>query len=462
MSSPASTATTRPSPDRRRGQGVMGPINHLVERFIPSSLVFAIVLTLVVMVAALALTDAGPREVVTAWGDGLAGLLAFITQMALVLMLGHVLAHTGPVRALLTGLARVPRGRVMPYVFVALVTCLATLVTWGLGLVVGALLAKEVAAQARLRGEKVHFPLLVATGYTGMSIWHMGYSGSAPLTAATEGSFVAQQVGHTIPITQTTFSWWNLTAAAVALLVILATVALMAPKSGADVVEMPEHQLETARPEWTVETPADAVDASRVTTTVLGLLVVAYLGLHFADGGTLTLDVVNWSFLGLVLLLVRNPFELVELVKDAASNVGEILLQFPLYAGIMGIMAGTGLIAVLSDAVVDTSTPQTFGLLAFLSAGLVNFFVPSGGGQIAVQGPILLDAAERLGVDPAVAIMAVSYGDQWTNMVQPFWALPLLAIAGLRIRDVLGYTTMILVTVGVVLAATMLLVGTGA
>ena len=124
-------------------------------------------------------------------------------------------------------------------------------------------------------------------------------------------------------------------------------------------------------------------------------------------------------------------------------------------------MAGTGLITLLSDAMVNVSTPQTFGALAFLSAGLVNFFVPSGGGQIAVQGPILLDAAERLGVDPSVAIMAVSYGDQWTNMIQPFWALPLLAIAGLRIRDILGYTTMILLTVGVVLVATLLLVGPG-
>ncbi|WP_462418383.1 short-chain fatty acid transporter [Kytococcus sp. Marseille-QA3725] len=439
----------------------MGPVNHLVERFIPSSLVFAIVLTFVVMLAALLLTDSGPAKVVTAWGDGLADLLAFITQMALVLMLGHVLAHTGPVQAGLRALARIPRGRVMPYVFVALITCLATLLTWGLGLVVGALLGKEVAAQARLRGDRLHYPLLVATGYTGMSIWHMGYSGSAPLTAATDDSFVAKQLGHTIPITETTFSWWNMTAAAVALLAILVTVALMAPKGGEHVIEMPEQKAEEARTTWEVETPADAVDASRVTTLVLGLVLVAYLVLHFGHGGTLTLDVVNWSFLALILLLVRNPFELVELVQEAASNVGEILLQFPLYAGIMGIMAGTGLITVLSDTVVNTSTPQTFGVLAFLSAGLVNFFVPSGGGQIAVQGPILLDAAERMGVDPSVAIMAVSYGDQWTNMIQPFWALPLLAIAGLRIRDILGYTTMILLATGVVFIATMLLVGTG-
>ncbi|MFL0458900.1 short-chain fatty acid transporter [Kytococcus sedentarius] len=462
MSTTTAPSPRTPSSPPRRGQGLMGPVNALVERFIPSALVFAIVLTLVVVLAALLLTDSGPKEVVSAWGVGLAGLLAFMTQMSLVLMLGHVLANTRPVRAGLRRLGAIPRGRVMPYVFVALITCLATLITWGLGLVVGALLAKEVATQTSRRGEPVHFPLLVATGYTGMSIWHMGYSGSAPLTAATPDSFVAAQVGEIIPITETTFSWWNMTATAVALLVILGTVALMAPKAGADVAEMPAQSAETDSPTLpAVETPADAVDASRVPTLLLGLLVAAYLAIHFTDGGSLTLDIVNWSFLALILLIVSSPAELVELVKDAASNVGEILLQFPLYAGIMGVMAGTGLITMLSDAMVNISTPQTFGFLAFLSAGLVNFFVPSGGGQIAVQGPILLDAAERLGVDPSVAIMAVSYGDQWTNMIQPFWALPLLAIAGLRIRDILGYTTMILITVGVVLSATLLLVGPG-
>lgn len=187
-------------------------------------------------------------------------------------------------------------------------------------------------------------------------------------------------------------------------------------------------------------------------------MLLAYLAIHFSTGGTLTLDIVNWSFLALILLLVRSPFELMALTKHAASNVGEILLQFPLYAGILGIMTGTGLIQVLSDVFVSISTPQTFGVLAFLSAGLVNFFVPSGGGQFAVQAPIMLTAAAELGVDPAIPIMAVAYGDQWTNMIQPFWALPLLAIAGLKMRDILGYTTIVLIASGIVFAATLLVV----
>lgn len=440
---------------------VMRPVNALVERFIPSAFVFAVVLTGVVAIAALILTDTGPADVVRGWGQGLSGLLAFMTQMALILLLGHTLASTGPVRRLLARLAGVPKTVLQAYLFVFVIASLASLITWGLGLVVGALLAKEVAAQGRERGLKLHFPMLVAAGYSGYVIWHMGYSASGPLTAATEGSFIAEQIGRTIPVSETIFTPWNIIGAFATIVVVGVALALVAPRAGDRVVEL-EVDLRGADAvdlDDEVVTPADRVDASRLVTLLLGLVLVSYLVLHFVDGGGLTLDIVNWTFLALILLLVRNTFELIALVKNAASNVGEILLQFPLYAGIMGIMASSGLIAVLSDWAVSVATPTTFGILAFLSAGLVNFFVPSGGGQFAVQGPVMLDAAERLGVDPTVAIMAIAYGDQWTNMIQPFWAIPVLAIAGLKMRDILGYTTVTLVASGLVFSAIMIYLG---
>ena len=461
--SSAPPPATSPSRDRTGGPSsrLMRPINAVVERFIPSALVFALVLTFVVMVGALLLTDAGPNDVVRSWGEGLAGLLAFMTQMALILLLGYILANTGPMQSLLRRLGAIPKGRVAPYLFVAVITAISGLITWGLSLVVGALLSKEVARQYAARGERVHFPLLIAGGYTGMAIWHMGYSGSGPLTAATPGSFLEPYLGgEIVPITQTTFATWNIVTVVISLLVIGLTMALMAPKEGEQVTAMPVSDEEEAAPAaYEVQTPADRLDASRLLTLLPGLLLGWYLFLHFRDGGGLTLDVVNWSFLTLILLLVRHPFELIALTKAAASNVGEILLQFPLYAGIMGIMGGTGLIAVLSEWFVSISTAQTFPLLAFLSAGVVNFFVPSGGGQVAVQGPILLEAGDALGVAPEIAIMAIAYGDQWTNMIQPFWAIPLLAIAGLKLREILGYTTVLLFTLGVVFSGAMLYVG---
>ncbi|RBP65479.1 short-chain fatty acids transporter [Brevibacterium sanguinis] len=440
-------------------QGFMRPFNRVLERWIPSALTFAIVLTLIVAILAFILTDATPVEVVAGWGEGLSGLLEFMTQMALILLLGHMLANTGPVRRLLSALARVPGSAAFAYVFVFVVAALASLITWGLGLVVGALLAREIAVQARERGLKVHFPLLVAAGYSGFVVWHMGYSGSGPLTAATPDSFLSESLGGTVvPVSETIFSTWNLLGIVGVIVVCAVLFFLVAPRKDAPVYELPRQvgseSFSVGADE--VVTPADRIDASRILTLIVGLALVAYLVIHFTQGGGLTLDIVNWSFLALIFLLVRNPFELIRLTKEAASNVGEILLQFPLYAGILGMMSGTGLIVVFSDAIVSIANPASFGVLALLSAGLVNFFVPSGGGQFAVQGPIMLDAANQLGVDPAIAIMAVAYGDQWTNMLQPFWALPVLAIAGLKMRDILGYTSVTFFGSGIVMAAVLL------
>ena len=456
-------ATQQQPPKERQGTALsraMRPVNNVVERFIPSALVFSIVLTFVVAILALILTGTGPADLVLHWGEGLAGLLSFITQMALILLLGHILANTGPVRRLLAFLGSIPRTPLAAYVFVFVVAAMASLITWGLGLVVGGLLAREVAYQGRERGMHLHFPMLVASGFAGFVVWHMGYSASGPLTAATEGSFLTESLGgRTVPITETVFSSWNMIAAVVTVFVVALALFLVAPRGGDRIVELDVDAREAVGDgQEEIVTPADRVDASRIPTLLLGLMLTAYLVLHFVEGGTLTLDTVNWSFLALILLLVRNPFELIHLTKEAASNVGEILLQFPLYAGILGLMTGSGLIQVFSDAFVAISNPVTFGVLAFLAAGLVNFFVPSGGGQFAVQGPIMLSAGETLGVDPAITIMAVSYGDQWTNMIQPFWAIPLLAIAGLKMRDILGYTTVVLIASGLVFAGTLLLV----
>lgn len=457
------TGSDAKAPQQRSSglSAVMRPVNSVVERYTPSALVFAIVLTFIVAVLALLLTDAGPVDVVKGWGEGLSGLLAFMTQMALILLLGHALANTGPVRRGLASLGGLPRTSLQAYLFVFVVAAAASLITWGLGLVVGVLLAVQVARQGREKGLDLHFPLLVAAGYSGYVIWHMGYSGSGPLTAATEGSFIAEQLGRTIPISETTFAWWNIVAIIATVIVVGVGLALVAPRAGDRIVELKTDARfdDDAAIEDEVVTPADRVDASRVLTLMVGLMLVAYLVIHYAEGGTATLDIVNWTFLALIFLLVRSPVELIGLVKDAASNVGEILLQFPLYAGIMGIMATSGLITVFSDFMVETAGPSTFGLLAFLSAGVVNFFVPSGGGQFAVQGPVMLDAGARLGVDPSVTIMAIAYGDQWTNMIQPFWALPVLAISGLKIRDILGYTMVTLIASGLVFGTTLLLLG---
>ena len=167
----------------------------------------------------------------------------------------------------------------------------------------------------------------------------------------------------------------------------------------------------------------------------------------------------NWSFLTLGLLLARSPAHYVELVLNAGKTVGAVLIQYPFYAGIMGLMTGTGLVQVMAHGFTEIATAQTLGFWAFLAGGLVNLFIPSGGGQWAVQGPVFLEAAKTLGTDPGVIVMGIAYGDQWTNLIQPFWTIPLLAIAGLHMRDIMGYCFVLFLAAGVTLGATILYAG---
>ena len=463
------------------------PVVYLVERWLPGPLILAIILTIIAAIAALTMTDTTPGELVMGWGEGLTGLLAFMTQVCLVLLLGYTLANTKAVHRLLTGIASVPRTPVAAYGFVTVIAGLASLISFGLGLVVGGVMAIEVARAAKERGVKLHYPLLVASGYSGFVIWHMGYSGSGPLNAATEGGAYADLPGGLVDITRTTFSWWNITAAIVTLAVVTIAMMLLAPKKDDEIVtashkvfDRPGEDDDGARAgahslgggdgaegdapaavtSRTKRTPAEWMEGFRGLTTILGVFLGIYLVMHFGTNGfNLTLDIVNWTLLCLVLLLVGNARELAKLVAEGGHTVSEVLLQYPLYAGLIGMMGASGLTVIISEFFIDISTPTTLGFFAFLAAALLNVFIPSGGGQFEVMAPLFAVPADALGVQQEVVIMAIAYGDQWTNMIQPFWAIPLLAVAGIKVREILGYTIVTLILSGIVMGTTLLLVG---
>lgn len=441
------------------------PFSRFVERWMPAPIVFAVALTAIVFICAWIATPIGPVELVASWGDGLAGLLAFTTQMCLILLLGHALANTRPIRRALVAAASIPRTEYQAYAFVTLVACAAAMLTWGLGLVVGGLLSRQVAIQAQKKGLVVHFPLLVACAYTSMSVWSMGYSSSAALAVATPDSFIMETLGSVIPVTQTLLQPWNLVGMVVAVAALTFIMPTLAPKDPSSIKTLPR-DLELGVEEVEVDmyeeddSPAAKIDRSRIVPLVLGLLTVAYIVWYFATNGfALTLDIVNWTFLAALLLLSTSTNELGALIKDAASNVGDILVQFPFYAGIMGMITASGLGSMISGWFVEISTPMTFGVLAFISAAILNIAIPSAGGQFAIQGPIMIDAAQQLGVDPAVATMALAYGDGLTNMVQPLFALPLLAIAGCRLRDIVGFTGASMLISGPILAIVIFIAG---
>jgi short-chain fatty acids transporter len=434
------------------------PFVVVVERWYPDAYVFAIALTFVALAMAVGLTDTTPLEAVDVWGRGLSGLLAFTTQIALTLILAHALAHTDAARRVLTAVAGLPRSAFAAYVTVAVATSAASLIAWSLGLAAGALLAREVARIGHARGLALDYPLLVASAYSGFVVWHMGYSGSAPLFVATEGHAMQAATGL-IPVTETILAPWNLAVVAVAIPVIAVTCALMAPPRTTEApesVRAPEPEPAEAPP----ATPGQHLERWRGFSLAIGALVALWLVRHFAGAGlALDLNVVNWSFLAAGLLLARSPLHYVQLVTRAGSTLGPILLQYPFYAGIMGVMTGTGLVVVLSDFFVGFAGEDTLAFWAFVCGGVVNFFVPSGGGQWVVQGPVFVEAARGLGVAIPEVVMGVAYGDQWSNLIQPFWTIPLLAIAGLPMRRVLGYTFVTFLVSGVVFGGGLLIVG---
>lgn len=420
------------------------PLNRLMARYLPDPFVLVLLLTAIAMLAVLLSGNLTAPQMLRSWGDGLAGLLSFSMQMMLVLTSGYLLATTPLVQQGLTALAGRLQSRAQAIVMVTLVAMLASYLNWGFGLVVGAFLAKAIA-----RRVAVDYRLLVASAYSGFVIWHGGLSGSVPLTIATAGHFSADKIG-VVPTAQTLFSGFNLLIVFALLLILpLLNLALL-PKKDQQVLAQPAVDSDEVIPQ--AQTPAQRLEHSRVAGILAGSVGLVYLALYFADGGGLNLNSISWCFLFSAIVLHQTPYRLLQALQQGIGNCSGILLQFPFYAGLMALMVQSGLAGQLSSLFVQWSNAETLPLWSFLSAGLLNLFVPSGGGQWAVQGPIMLDAALQLGADIPKVAMAVAWGDAWTNLIQPFWALPVLAIAGLKARDILGFCLLQLVVSGVVIA----------
>ncbi|MGB1121094.1 MAG: short-chain fatty acid transporter, partial [Saprospiraceae bacterium] len=408
-------------------QKLSNPFVVFVERYYPDAFVFVILLTLITFGLAVSFTDSTPIDAVQAWGNGLTALLSFMTQICIILFTAHALAHTDLMQNLLSKVAKIPKTPTQAYVLVALVAALSNLIAWSLGLIVGAIIARQVAIEADRKGLKIHYPLLVATAYAGFVVWHMGYSSSSALFVATDGHILEDKIG-VIPVTATIFTNWNMLIAAVTIIGIAIICPLMQPNEKDIIQVKAKDLLKSLSKEEEVsiskKTIGDKLNHSRLLTIIFGLILLVYLIKWFGEKGfNLDLNIVNWTFLALGLLLARSPLHYVQLVKNAGSTLGPILLQFPFYAGIMGLMKDTGLVVLMSDYFTEVATASTLSFWAFISSGIVNMFVPSGGGQWVIQGPIFIAAAENLNVNPNVIVMGVAYGDQWTNMIQPFWTI---------------------------------------
>jgi short-chain fatty acids transporter len=426
------------------------------RKWMPDPMLFAILLTFVTYLMGLILTKSGPMEMIRHWYGGFWSLLSFAMQMCLILVTGHALATSAIVRRGIERLAEIPKKQSGAIFIVALTACIASIINWGLGIIVGALMAREVGRSGYLRNIRMHYPLLGAAGYAGFLVWHQGFSASAPLLVATEKHFLADKIGI-IPTSLTLFSPMNIIIALVLLIAIPLICMAMAPKDEAEFQTIFDVDPALVEKETVKVIPrdrqvmADRIEDSWLISAIIGTGGMVYLVYYFATKGfQLNLDIVNFAFLFLGILFQRTPINYVRAVSEGAKACSGIIVQFPFYAGIMGMMTKSGLVAIIAGWFVSISGPLTYPVFTFLSAGLVNIFVPSGGGQWAVQGPIMVEAAKTLQLSIPKTVMAVAYGDQWTNMLQPFWALALLGITRLKAREIVGYTMVVMILTGII------------
>ena len=444
------------------------PFVKLVERYYPDAFIFVIVLSVLTFVLALVNTDSTSVEVFEAWGNGLPKLFTFTAQISIIMITAHALAHTNPIENVLSKIGSFPNSSIQAYALVTFISGIASLFAWSFGLIVGGIISKFVAIGCFKKKIKIHYPLLVASAYSGYVIWHMGYSSSAALFVSSEGHSLQDKVG-VIPVTETIFTSFNMSLALITLIIITIINPLMRPTKETEINEIDSNifKFSSKKSDFydlnkSNRNFAQIVENNRLISIFVGSSLLFYIFyIFYQKGFSLDLNLVSWSFLGFGLILSTSPIHYVKLVNNAAITVGPIILQYPFYAGIMGIMADTGLINILADKISEISSAETLGFYSFISGGLVNMFIPSGGGQWAVQGPVMIEAAENLNVEPYVVVLGVAYGDQWTNMIQPFWTIPLLAIAGLHMRQIMGYTFVIFIVTGFLYGGALLYLGSG-
>ena len=444
-----SSSTTEPklTPVQRFGEAIA----DRVERWMPSPFLFAILLTYVAAIAAFISEGVSVPEIARSWYGGFWSLLQFAMQMVIILVTGCVVAYHPRVRAGILRLVRLPKNGRQAVVLVGLGSMLTGWVSWGLGLIFGAILAREMGKLAAKNGMAVHYPLLAVAGYMGMSLtWGWGLSSSAGLLQATDGNVFMEQgiVDRVIPATEWVFHPYSLTLTVLALIFASIMLYLLSPPEencrGIDrYVDFKEEVVRESNPAALPTNPtlADRIDNSKVLGGLIALIgVYLFIEAFLTQGlGALDLNVFNFGFLMIGLILYSSPSRYLKEFEDAVKGSAGVILLFPFYAGIIGIMTGTGLVDTMTESLLSIATKESFALTAWITGGILNVFVPSAGGEWAIIGGPMMLAGAELGIPHGQTIAAYAVGDAHTNLLNPFWAIPLLAITELRARDMFGY-----------------------
>jgi short-chain fatty acids transporter len=419
---------------------------QLFERYTPDPYVLAVGLTIVTCLLAALLAPKGSLPtILTGWYNGLFSILAFAFQVLLILVAGYALSTSRPVRSLLSWLASFGSSPRRAIVVTIVTVFMASFLNWGFGLVVAGLLTREIAKRIR-----IDFGWLVGGAYSGWMIFSSGFSSSIALSQATPGSslnIVQKVTGQVLPLESMLFTPLNLVTT-VALFIALPLIycAIQPSHDEVQVANLEEStggDAASSAEEKGPQTLARKLEEAWILNVILAAVGIAALGFVWRQNGfSLDLNSVILLFIIAGLLLHWRPMSYVSAINSAARITGPLILQYPIYGGIMGIMTSTGLADVFAKWFIQFANAHTLPFWNFIASLIISLFVPSAGGHWAVQGPFAVPAAVALHASQAATAMGVAYGEQVADMIQPFWALPVVAVAGIRIRRVMGFTVM--------------------
>ena len=417
----------------------------------PNSFVIACLLTLITFALVIGVAGKSFLDAEGYWTKGFWELLELTMQLALIVITGYIVAVSPLMSRLLARVADLARTDRAAVALRGLVSMTASWLHWGLGLIAGPIFLRFLIR----KHPRVDYRLAVAAGYLGSTCtWHAGLSGSAPLLMATPKNFMEAQVGL-VPISATTFSLFNLALTALVVCVMTAMLLRLYPAKPEAHVAAPEttddsHVLPGAQPLW--------IERTYALNLVIGILGAIGLWSLYVEGGSrISLNVFNFSFLFLALVLHPSPSSFTRAAAQGATYLHGIVIQFPFYAGMYGLIKYSGLAEIIARWFTSIASTKTFPIFIYWYSGVLSFFIPSGGSKWAVEAPYVMAAAKALNVPAAHAILAYAWGDMSTHFLQPFWAIPLLAIARVEFKDIVGYLAILFVVNFVVVSAAFML-----
>jgi len=430
----------------------------LMRKYLPDPFIFVIILTVLTVIMGVVLQGKTPIQMIDYWGKGFWSLLAFTAQIVTMLATGYVLAMAPAVDKLINKLVVICDTPTKAIVAASLVGGVGSYLNWAFGLMVGAVVARKLAVAVK----GIHYPLIMAAAYSGFVLYSTGLSATIPLLINTPGHPMQKAMGL-IPLSETIFSV-PIIAMTLVLLITLPILNVMCmPKKPEDVIELDPNVfkdeknivLEPIGP----QTIAQRMNNSYIMAWIMGLLGAGYIIKYFVFGGSVDLNSINFIILFGGILLMGTSARYVKELTNGAKTTAGIMLQYPCYAGIMAMLAGSGLVNTIADWFVQISTAQTLPFWGIVSSFFINFFAPSGGGHWVIQGPFMIEAAKTLGADLGKVAQSVMLGNGWNDLIQPFWLLPTLAISGLKLSDVMPYTVIAMLWSGVVLCVGCLIWG---